>query len=170
MGWLFGERTRAELIERLRRTERYAPHNTLLESTVRGSRHWYLCKHESGLVWIGLDLLAGRGNQWGYKDMDESVGPCYYDCPISYVNRSTASSGCSMGWKQSVRDYHAKKAAQPRAEAGLLVELDDTSYKLVRPHLPRKGWIVSRVNDGVEFRMNSRQLCRALRDKNPERS
>ncbi len=33
---------------------------------------------------IGCYLLSKVDGDWGYKPMDESVGPCYYTCPTGY--------------------------------------------------------------------------------------
>lgn len=35
--------------------------------------------------WIGVSMLQYRRKQWGYKPMDESMGPYIYGCPMSYL-------------------------------------------------------------------------------------
>jgi hypothetical protein len=60
--------------------------------------------------WIGLDLLCYNkaSHGWGYKDMDESVGPHYYSCPLSYLDvvPQPESTFC-RDWRDKVRAYHA---------------------------------------------------------------
>jgi hypothetical protein len=37
--------------------------------------------------WIFVCLLRkDRGYGWGYKDMDESMGPYYYNCPLKFLD------------------------------------------------------------------------------------
>lgn len=59
--------------------------------------------------WIGCFLLEyyKEDNGWGYKDMEESMGPCYYNCPLSYLDM--ANDGIHEEWRKAVREYHAKR-------------------------------------------------------------
>ncbi len=41
---------------------------------------------------------------WGYKNMDESVHPLYYSCPLSYLNQVPEVT-CKE-WRDQVRNYH----------------------------------------------------------------
>jgi len=60
--------------------------------------------------WIGCDLLKCenyRGTrEWGYKDMEECMGPCYYSCPLSYLEIAPVAN---EEWRQEVREYHARR-------------------------------------------------------------
>lgn len=42
-----------------------------------GNHHWYLVETPDGRQIVGLDLMesGGPGSGWGYKDMDETMGP-----------------------------------------------------------------------------------------------
>jgi len=60
--------------------------------------------------WIECNLLRVAQGDWGYKDMDESVHPYYYTCPLSYldlvkdfppVNKSAEE------WREKVREHWA---------------------------------------------------------------
>lgn len=105
----------------------------------RGARAVWVCKRHCyrgnrfrGVLWtvqhivnvetaevlakfIGCDLLeyvrsSEYGNGWGYKDMCESSGPCYYSCPLSYLDEvPVADSPYAGGWRKAVRAYHAKR-------------------------------------------------------------
>lgn len=61
--------------------------------------------------WIGCDLLQCRKEQgWGYKDMDESVHPYYYSCPIGYLAKVPIEEyGGNAEWRDMVRSYHASQ-------------------------------------------------------------
>lgn len=66
--------------------------------------------------WIGCDLLeySKRDEGWGYKDMDESVGPFYYSCPLSYLEMVPVVS--NEEWRQCVRDFHERQRAKRQAK------------------------------------------------------
>jgi hypothetical protein len=111
--------------------------------------------------WIGLDLLKGTPNGWGYKDLDETAGPNAVDCPLSYLDAPhVAPEGYAPQWRERVREYHAKKKARPKYAPGLVVKLCDWTYTLEHPAGARRGWAVTR-SDGQQFRMNAGQLARA---------
>jgi len=92
---------------------------TCLKHCVRGNILWtvwevsYLPNHipevlveakTSSRRFIGCDMLQ-FSNGWGYKDMDESVGPCYYTCPKSYLAMVPVDN---QEWRDSVMAYHNK--------------------------------------------------------------
>lgn len=169
MGWLFSSRwtTRAEMVAYLRRQDRFVEGYSMLRSSVVGNHHWYLVKREAdGAVYIGLDLMQGSkpGHPgWGYKDLDETMGPCEVDCPQSFLAQASAPEGYAAEWRERVRKHHAQKAATPKPACGLEITYGPTTYRLERSLGPRKGWRVSRVSDGHPFRMNARQIAQALR-------
>lgn len=158
MGWdFFNDRSmdRKRLVAYLRSPERIGDAK-MIRSRVVGNHHWYVVEDKAGR-WIGLDLMqgGGRNSGWGYKAMDESVGPCYYDCPLSYLDLAPQSDvGYSAGWRDKVRAHHASKIVP---SAGLKVQYGGHEYKLLEP-VQRKGWRVMRSSDGAVFRMQSRQL------------
>jgi hypothetical protein len=73
-------------------------------------------KDETGTVvkterMIAVDLCEFQpGYGWGYKGMDESVGPCYYDCPLAYLDMVPQAEGpYAQAWREKVRAYHAQR-------------------------------------------------------------
>lgn len=66
--------------------------------------------------WIGCDLLeySKRDEGWGYKDMDESMHPYYYSCPLSYLDMVPVVG--SEEWRQGVREYHQRQRAKRQAK------------------------------------------------------
>lgn len=162
MGWLFSYDTsekRPQLLARLRRPERFAPDNELLRSSAIGNNHWYLAKHiPTGRIWIGLDLMKGGGRTegWGYKDLDESMGPCEVNCPITYLDLASEPEGYAIEWRQRVRAHHAAKKARPKYEPGLEVEVSARRFRLIEP-IGRRGWRV-KEDTGDTYRMSFRTL------------
>jgi hypothetical protein len=65
--------------------------------------------------WIGCDALnRGTGDGWGYKPMDEDMGPYYFSCPVSYLDMATPHKGSeySVKWRENVREFAIKHKAK----------------------------------------------------------
>ena len=165
MGWLYSPRwaTRADLVQHLRRPERFGEHLQLVRACVMGSCHWYLVRVKAtGMHWIGLDLMkSGRGDGWGFKDLDESAGPCEVGCPLSYLAAPHAEPvGFAAHWRERVRAHHAAQLVRPALVAGSWVSYGGRVYQLSAPAGPRRGWHVVDVF-GQRYRMQARQLAQA---------
>lgn len=165
MGWSYpySTQTRADLVRYLRRPERFNERCELVRACVIGSHHWYLARERAtGQHWIGLDLMqSGRAEGWGYKDMDESVGPNAIDCPLAYLAAPHAEPlGFAAQWRERVRAYHADRQAKPAPVAGAWVSYGGRVYQLQSPAGPRRGWHVVDVF-GLRFRMKARQVSQA---------
>ena len=130
-----------------------------------GNRLWFLAQTRSGehagRIWIGLTLIDCRNGQAAVKNMDESCGPYYFDCPLAFLDRADPPVGPHAGsWREKVREFHANRAAKRAAiRQGLRVSYDGCIYEL-RHSLGRRGWEVQR-EDGLIFRMKARQLRQA---------
>jgi len=60
---------------------------------------------------IACDLLQyNKRYGWSYKPMDESMGPCYYSCPMKYLNMVPV---VNAGWRAKVLAYHAERQRRP---------------------------------------------------------
>ena len=132
MGWLFriGTTRKGVIEERTRTWEREGVQTTCLAYCYRGNPYsgvlWTVWERNGPGVeserWIGCDLLKyDRNDHWGYKDMDESVGPFYYSCPLGYLDKVPVVT--NPVWRDCVRSYHAELAAKRQAKRlrGLLV-------------------------------------------------
>lgn len=64
--------------------------------------------------WISCDLLRyERDFGWGYKDMEESMFPHYYSCPIKYLYLVPVEQyGGRADWREAVQRYHAHQQAK----------------------------------------------------------
>lgn len=165
MGWTYPytTQTRAELVDYLRRPDRFGNFE-LVKSSARGNRHWYLVRNKStGEHSIGLDLMKGSRDGWGYKDIDESCGPHYFDVPLSYLDAAPAlTAGYSATWRESVRQWHAERKQVKKAAPGCRVRLSDGREYTLQRSLGRRGWIVL-DQWGYDWRMPCKQLARAER-------
>lgn len=164
MGWFYPYETttRESLVTYLRRPERFGDKVELLRSTVRGNRHWYLMRiRETGLHFIGLDLMQGTRGQssWGYKDMDESVAPFYYDVPITYLDAPADETvGHTAEWRARVRRYHAEQKTK-KPEAGGIVRFSDGREFTLQYPIHRRGWCATDER-GTNWRLTAAQIRR----------
>jgi hypothetical protein len=61
-------------------------------------------------------LLHYRKGHWGssemgYKDMDESMHPYYYDCPLSILSKlTTTDNENAISWREKCMENKKKKA------------------------------------------------------------
>lgn len=175
MGWLYDTlpTSKTDYVKRLL-ARNFAPTSpdapcTLLDYSLRGNCLWVLAKPQSLEPFIALFLLQCDRGCWGYKDMDESCGPCYYDCPLKFLeqapepqgfNRDHVGSGRS--WRDHVRDHHAalkQQRKRPRPAVGQEIRLDGKRFPgyggtyTVTADLGRKGLLL-----GNYLRLNARQI------------
>ena len=61
--------------------------------------------------WIQCDLLQyERGCGWGYKDMEESMHPYYYSCPLKYLRMVPIEEfGGNAEWRKVVHEHHQRR-------------------------------------------------------------
>lgn len=64
-------------------------------------------------VWAAVTRISLDGEdgfRFGYKDMEESMNPFYYDCPIGILNLLTETdSEWANEWRENVRKYHEEQ-------------------------------------------------------------
>ena len=126
MGWLISySDTKSETIARRTKTEVNAEGTRRWrypKSCVRGNCLWKILVIEDlkDGVWvehiriIALDLLRSGGPDmgWGYKDIDETMGPCETSCPISYLDMVPCPDNeHARDWREAVRAKAAGKQA-----------------------------------------------------------
>lgn len=80
------------------------------------------------ILWL-VDRRKGGGGSWGYKPVEETMGPAEVDCPVRLLDVCPAPSAAEFGavggewsaeWRLRVRAAHAAKLAAARAGAALL--------------------------------------------------
>lgn len=146
MGWLFGWNTRKELADHLLRGNGLRT----IKHCFKGNNLWavqaytYTEGPQAGktVQFIALYLIRGSNNSsdgWGYKDMDESAGPYYYNCPLAYLDMVPDPGGYATDWRAEVRKYHAK--ANQKLVEGQRIKLYGQEYT-VGESLGRRGWHV----------------------------
>jgi hypothetical protein len=116
MGWLFTQgTTKSDIINDLIATEENDTRRwETIAHSVRGNVLWSVIeityKQDQPLPakrFIACYLLkSDKGYGWGYKDMDESMHPFYYSCPLKYL--SMVPQACAE-WREGVRNYHRQR-------------------------------------------------------------
>lgn len=168
MGWTFSnkwqskqdvvnERTRGGLV----------PHRLV------GTHLWYIAEATTGHKIICLDRIMYSQGEYGYKAIDETMHPFYYDCPLSLlkqaspvVSEAPAPDGALVSadaarWRERVHEHHAdtkaRRASVAALKAGDMVHYGGRSYTLQAPIPGRRAWRV--INEaGRAFRMSTYQL------------
>lgn len=116
MGWYFTHgATRGDIIEELTHEQRTDERVfRTLRKCFRGNTMYTLHeggKHGETKKWIGVYLLQRSDVGWGYKDMDESMHPYYYDCPVSYLDAADEpTTENAEKWREVVRRKAAERA------------------------------------------------------------
>lgn len=136
MGWLYGWPSREDLIRHLTTSSSWKTDNGLtretktLHKTLRGNTLWSVRSvtlsedPEHPRLILCCDLLStggsktdrwGNAPQWGYKDMDETVGPCEVTCPLKYLELVPCPEhGYARDWRERVKQHHERRRERQR--------------------------------------------------------
>ena len=136
MGWLFtpGSTRRGLIAERIDGWERTNDDSTVITSKCLA--HCYRGGSFAGVLWsvwersfdrngeqaeptqrwIMCDLLRYERDGWGFKDIEESMGPFYYSCPQKYLGMVPLDEfGGNAEWREQVVSYHQHQREKRRA-------------------------------------------------------
>ena len=98
---------------------------------------------KSGVTWLRCErekngektaFILSVLTQWhpkdrynfAYKDVDESMGPLDFDCPLRMLDGlPDPINEYSAKWRERVREYHRQQAARPKLEFGDVVKFDE---------------------------------------------
>lgn len=177
MGWTFmNSRSfgKQNLIDHLIAPSYWGEEFRVLGHSVVGNHLWAAVEHltdkgdriKAGDRFIFLALMQSGlpDSGWGYKDLDESMGPCAVDCPLKILELAgTPRTEGAAQWREQVRQQHRKKAeTKSLLKPGSVVSYEGIPYRLDQS-LGRKGWFVTRATDGAKLRMTARQANEAGR-------
>lgn len=171
MGWLYGWSTRKELADHL--ISGNGVHT--VAHCFKGNNLWAVQEYtypartyddkphpKAGetVRFIALYLLRGSNGSrdgWGYKDMDESAGPYYYNCPLSYLDMvPEPDAEFAKCWRIKVREYHAKATRQ--LTRGQQIKLYGQDYEVVEGPRPDGSYAIRMVGYGGHFKMPKRMI------------
>jgi len=92
----------------------WGDHYEVLKSAMVGSTYYAAVKvKETGKVFAAVFLTKVNSREtcnFGYKDMEESMGPNEAKCPLSILNLLTKTDNeIALEWRARCRKYHADK-------------------------------------------------------------
>jgi hypothetical protein len=137
MGWLtgiplYGSTVREE-VDKLLTVEHAGGSQRVLLSALVGMREYYAAveltrpgqpRQVSAAMWL---VEIGRGdarNSWGYKDMDETMDPFYYQCPAKILDLLTEPlNEGAAAWRQKCRDTIARRKTARGVRVGQRIRL-----------------------------------------------
>ena len=104
MGTISGFYSRQDVTDHL--VDLYTSSNwTIIDrKTTNFGRHlWMLIQPNQGSSFVCLFKLSSYGGDWGYKSIDESMGPCYWDCPVSLIQQADSpTTATATQWRKAV--------------------------------------------------------------------
>ena len=169
MGWLFGWYERKDLIEHLvngngLKTIKHCFCGNNLWAVQEGTR-----QDGTTIRFIALYLLKGSPrvhddpHNWGYKYIDESMGPCEQTCPISYIEMVEAHEkehgygpqSDAAEWRQKVRERCAKLNS---VKPGMILQYGSFVYTVVK-RVGRRFLVDS--SNGQRYSMKTRHVLAA---------
>lgn len=114
MGWLFTHgASKADVVRELIASQENDTRQwETLAHCVRGNVLWSVVEitdktaNRSSRVIVCHLLANERGYGWGYKDMDESVHPFYYSCPLTYLDMAPVANA---EWREAVKAFHRNR-------------------------------------------------------------
>lgn len=165
MGWLFSaSHTKQEEVHDI--LDSFDEGVTVRRHSLRGQHLWIIVETPTRTL-IVLALLKSGGHHGGYghKLIDETSGPGYYDCPLTWLSDvPDPETGFSTQWRQAVREQHAGKAKRRNIAPGQTWRLANGLNVSGECRITRKlkrGW--EGVVDGITYRVMPRMLAERIR-------
>lgn len=77
-----------------------------LDHSLRGNVLYMLVQHLQYGKFIAVYLFESMGGgSYGYKPMDENMGPYYFDCPLRLIKKADPPlTQCAAEWREAVRN------------------------------------------------------------------
>lgn len=95
---------------------------------------------------------------FGYKDMEESIGPYYYNCPANILDLLTETKNeYAIEWRNKNRDVLSNKKPRPKIEIGKTYTVLNNSLEQVRIVDKIKGFWIG-VYGGCRYKVRSNRL------------
>ncbi len=113
----------------------------VLDSAIVAAREYYAAVEvvdgDKREVFAAVFMLqfapkAHDGMTFGYKDMDETMGPRIARCPERILDLLTPTdSEYAKVWRQRCRDYHAARKACPKLQPGMRLRVTNDSVPTI---------------------------------------
>ena len=106
----------------------------VIKASMRGNVFYAACEtlRKPGHYWGIVCLTSLKNGEFGYKDIEEDMGPCYYDCPASILDMlSPTDNNYALEWRKQCRIV-AKDDTAKRLNAlpiGSVIEVNGRRFK-----------------------------------------
>lgn len=162
MGWLFSwdrsvdrKALIAEKVADYKREGMYLDHSAVGNTL-------YIAAQMKTEILIVVYLLQGGGQEhgWGYKDLDESMGPMVNDCPEKILKLSTCQHPGAVAWRERCRAVRKAKREATKylrgLEAGTMVDYGGSPVEFRFVHSPT--FFVGKDKAGNLYRYRTRYI------------
>lgn len=147
------------------------PHRyTVLDTAFVNLHEFYaaveMIHKETGVrrVWaaiIKVTFNRGADYEFCYKDMDESMGPYYTNCPERILKLLTPTEHeYAQTWRDACWAKIEAKKARPKIKPGTHLLYGGIVYRAEKS-LGQRGWSVVGIEYGLTFRMRRGQVAAA---------
>jgi hypothetical protein len=174
MGWSYGYDNKCAKDVHKEILTGFAPGYKVLASASKayGKRFWVKLETPTGERFIYLALVNGdKNNGWGYKGMDESMGPNEVDCPLKFLkDLSPPQNEWSKNWREKVVNYwEARKGNHGKKfSSGDRVLIGGTVY-VVTGKSARSYFVTKEGGNGLIYRSGPMKM-HLIHDSVPEDS
>lgn len=112
MGWDFVKgATKQSIVGNI--LSEFSPSVQILGQALVGNNFWLTVKDPAflrGEPVVLLYLLENdKGYGWGYKSLDETMHPYYYDCPLNLLMGLGTHNEQSIKWRAKVYEWHKQR-------------------------------------------------------------
>jgi hypothetical protein len=108
------------------------------------------------MVFAAVTLLQRSSDGWGHKCMDESMGPCFYDMPVGWLDELTEPmNDYARAWREKVRETH-----ENRPQAGEERILNSRGVRVIVEKVNRTKAIVREIETGQRWRARIASLVK----------
>lgn len=128
MGWFYpyGATKKSIIAELTKPEEVLIDKNGVVKLRKTTLKHCYRGNNFAGVLWVVYEMdRSGKKDriivcysmncykrEWGYKPIEEPMGPYYYSCPLSYLKlvpvEDYPNTTC-IEWRKAVQEYHNKR-------------------------------------------------------------
>lgn len=112
MGWtsLGSGYDRRDAIDAARRELSWGQDCAVERSCLKGNIMWSVVRCASDRTIVVCTMLEGPTGGWAWKHVDETMGPVYHSCPVSYLDASDDPTEVyAIRWRENVREEAKRK-------------------------------------------------------------
>jgi hypothetical protein len=147
---------------------RGGPNSRCIAKSCSGNELWTVWEDKEGKRFIVLFLLRKYDGRWGYKDMDESMHPYFYNCPQKFLDMTPV---VRQEWRDEVKKYktqvQARRAMLKRVKVGSVVKCERSRPDMfvVTNLVPLTG----RALNGAYYKIPKRRISEIVKDSDMTR-